>query len=56
MTIKDGGKMSKEELLVIGANQSKAHVDFMVGTQNLEITEITENGCENCVFKNGNWT
>ena len=54
-TIKGGGKMTKEELLAVGANQSRAHVDFMVGTKDLEITGITKDGCEICVFKNGNW-
>jgi len=39
----------------VGANQSKAHVDFMIGTNDLEITGITKDGREICVFKNGNW-
>ena len=54
-TIKDGGKMSEEKLKAVGANQSKAHVDFMIGTNDLEITGITKDGREICVFKNGNW-
>ncbi|KNZ40941.1 aminopeptidase [Acetobacterium bakii] len=54
-TIKDGDKMTREELLAAGANQSRAHVDFMVGTNDLEITGITQDGYEICIFKNGNW-
>jgi aminopeptidase len=55
-TIKDGGKMTEEELQKIGANHSNAHVDFMVGTQDLEITGITKEGKKILVFENGNWT
>jgi len=54
-TIKGGGKMSEAELLAVGANQSKAHVDFMIGTSDLEITGITKDGREITAFKNGNW-
>lgn len=54
-TIKDGGKMTKEELIAGGGNQSDTHVDFMIGTSDLEITGITGDGQEISIFKNGNW-
>lgn len=53
--IKDGGKMTKEELIAAGGNQSDTHVDFMIGTKDLSITGITKEGAEICIFKNGNW-
>lgn len=54
-TIKNGGKMTKEELIAAGGNQSDTHVDFMIGTKDLEITGITKDGVEISIFKNGNW-
>lgn len=54
-TIKDGGTMTEEALLAVGANQSRTHVDFMIGTNDLEITGITKDGREIELFKNGNW-
>ena len=46
--------MSKEELLKHGINQSKQHVDFMIGTKDLNITGYTESGEEVQIFKEGN--
>ena len=47
--------MTKEELIAAGGNQSDTHVDFMIGTKDLEITGITADGQEIPVFVNGNW-
>lgn len=41
--IKNGGNMSKEELLERGINQALIHVDFMFGTQDMEAVGITNN-------------
>ena len=46
--------MSKEELLKHGINQSKQHVDFMIGTPDLEIEAETNKG-KVLIFKNGNF-
>lgn len=54
-TLEGGYDMSVEELLEAGVNESAAHVDFMVGTADLNITGIKEDGSEVPVFKNGNW-
>ncbi len=53
--IKDGKNMSKEELDELGVNDSLTHVDFMIGTKDLEIIGITATGQEIPVFKNGNF-
>ncbi len=50
-----GEKMSKEELLEKGVNDSLEHVDFMVGTADLSITATTESGETLVVFKDGDW-
>lgn len=53
--IKEGETLSKEGLEERGANDSLVHVDFMIGTQDLEITGITAEGKEFAVFNNGNF-
>lgn len=55
VNIKNSENMSEEELEKLGMNKSLTHVDFMVGTKDLEITGITEDGKEIPVFKNGNF-
>ena len=45
----------KEELEKIGVNNSVIHVDFMIGTSDLEITGINKNGEAIQIFSNGNW-
>lgn len=52
----EGGKtMSREELLEKGLNQSITHVDFMIGSAQMNIDGITEDGKLEPVFRNGNW-
>lgn len=53
--IKNGDKMSKEELEAAGVNDSLAHVDFMFGTEDLTITGTNLNGEEVAIFRNGNF-
>ena len=53
--IRGGEKMSKEELLSAGLNDSITHVDFMVGTADLSITGYTRDGREVPIFVNGNF-
>lgn len=52
--IENGLKMSRDELLELGINHSENHVDFMIGTPDLEIQAETENGPK-LIFKNGNF-
>lgn len=52
--IKNGDNMSKEELMSRGVNQSKNHVDFMIGTSDLDIEADTKNG-KILIFKKGNF-
>ena len=47
--------MTEEELKAHGVNSSMTHVDFMVGSADLEITGITHDGKEIPVFRNGNF-
>lgn len=47
--------MSKEEIAKLGVNDSIIHVDFMVGSKELNITGYTKDGKAVKVFENGNW-
>ena len=53
--ISGGVSMSKEQLSEHGVNQSSAHVDFMIGTDDLSITGVCADGTEVTVFVNGQW-
>ncbi|MCR5808118.1 MAG: aminopeptidase [Clostridiales bacterium] len=54
--IKGGDDLSVEELKAAGINaESNTHVDFMVGTRDLEITGTTRDGRVIKVFENGNF-
>ncbi len=52
---KDVDNISDEEMINRGMNQSLEHVDFMVGTADLSITGITDDGEEIPIFENGNF-
>ena len=54
--IRGGRQMTKEQLKERGLNDSITHVDFMVGTADLNITGTTRDGREVPVFINGNFS
>ncbi len=53
--IKDGAKMSSEELLANHMNVALLHIDFMIGTSDLDITGIDADGEAFAIFANGDW-
>ena len=50
-----GFDMTADELSAAGVNQSAQHVDFMIGTDDLDIWGITAQGEEIPVFVHGQW-
>ena len=54
-SIKDYGNYSLEECHEMGINESMIHVDFMIGTEDMEIDAIDKDGNVVPVFRNGNW-
>lgn len=46
---------TNEELKEMGVNDSSIHVDFMIGSDDLNIVGIREDGSEFQIFKNGTW-
>ena len=53
--IEGGAKMSDEELDAHGVNDSLTHVDFMIGSAELDIDGVLENGETEAVFRKGEW-
>ena len=55
--IKNGVNIDKKELFdKYGLNNSKSHIDFMIGTKDLNIIGITKDKKEIDIIKNGNFT
>ena len=48
-------KYSEEECIRRGINESMIHVDFMIGSSDMNITGITANGERVAILKDGNW-
>ena len=53
--LRGGANMNDDELRTAGLNDSVVHVDFMIGSADLQITGIKKDGTEVPVFKDGNW-
>ena len=47
--------MTDQELQEKGVNDSIIHVDFMIGSKDMDITGYTRDGKAVQIFKNGNW-
>lgn len=53
--IKNGSSMNEEELDQHGVNDSLVHVDFMIGSEKLDIDGVKQDGTSEPVFRNGTW-
>jgi aminopeptidase len=51
----DFEKYSEEEIYGFGINKSMSHVDFMIGSRDLNIVGVKEDGEEIQIFRDGNW-
>lgn len=54
-SLQGGTEMSEDELAAAGLNRSQTHVDFMVGSDQMSIDGIKEDGSTVPVFRNGDW-
>lgn len=54
-TMEDGTTMSDEEFADKGGNNSLVHVDFMMGSADMDIDGIMEDGSREPIFHNGEW-
>lgn len=53
--LRDGDKLTKEELAARGANESLIHVDWMIGSKKLDIDGITASGTPEPLMRRGEW-
>jgi aminopeptidase len=51
----NGDKLSKDELAARGANDSLIHVDWMIGSGDLDIDGLTATGTTEPLMRNGEW-
>ncbi len=54
-TIRGFESKTLEECRALGINDSMLHVDFMIGTADMNIDAQTRDGRTVAVFRNGNW-
>ena len=53
--LRDGEKLTPEELAAKGANTSFIHVDWMIGSNKLDIDGITASGTAEPLMRQGEW-
>jgi len=53
--LRDYDKYTEAECHEMGINDSIVHEDFMIGTEDMSITAVCEDGKEIAIFKNGEW-
>jgi aminopeptidase len=51
----DGDKLTKTELAARGANESLIHVDWMIGSGELDIDGVTASGAVEPLMRKGEW-
>ena len=47
--------MSEDELKEAGLNRSNVHVDFMIGSDKMDVDGIRADGSTVPIFRNGDW-
>ena len=53
--LRDGEKLTPEELAAKGANTSFIHVDWMIGSNKMDIDGITTSGTAEPLMRRGEW-
>lgn len=53
--VKNGDKLSPEELAAKGANESLIHVDWMIGSGQIDVDGITASGDHEPLMRQGEW-
>lgn len=51
----DGVKLSEEEFTAVGGNQSLIHTDIMIGSGEMDIDGLMEDGSTEAVMRSGEW-
>jgi aminopeptidase len=53
--IKDGGSMTSDELAAKGANRSLIHIDWMIGSGEIDVDGIRADGGAEALMRKGEW-
>ena len=53
--LRDGDKLTPEELAARGANDSLIHVDWMIGSDKLDVDGITASNLVEPLMRQGEW-
>lgn len=54
--IEGGEEMSDKELSQVGANNSQLHLDFMIGSDEMDVDGIKNDGSTEPIMRGGEWT
>ena len=54
-TIEGGNQMTRNELLAAGANDSALHMDWMIGSPQMDVTGIRADGSKLELLRAGEW-
>jgi aminopeptidase len=54
-TVAGGDAMTEEQFERVGGNRSVTHVDFMIGSSELDIDGVREGGSSEPLMRHGNW-
>jgi aminopeptidase len=54
-TLRDGERMKIDEFERAGGNRSMIHVDFMIGSSNLDVDGVLESGATEPLMRQGEW-
>ena len=55
-TVEGFEHMGRDEFAALGVNDSSVHVDFMIGSEDLNIVGVTASGARVPVFEHGTWS
>ena len=53
--LEGGGKMTDEAFAAAGGNESLTHVDFMIGSEKMDVDGIKQDGTVEPVMREGEW-
>jgi aminopeptidase len=52
---RDGANLSKDEVVSRGGNSSMIHIDWMIGSNKIDVDGISRDGSKTPVFRKGEW-
>jgi aminopeptidase len=54
-SFKNGGTLTDEEFMAAGGNMSTIHIDFMIGSGEMNVDGILDDGTTEPIMRNGEW-